>query len=204
MKYIWIACILRILLLDVHLLSCCYSLVDIQAQEWIAEEEKEATDAGSLQDMLNRLAITLEVVCVNTDNDHRDKVAFTVFDAANEPSINVRDYIYRLQRLSRCSEAMCLIAVIYLDRLIVTGKLPIRCISIHRLIGTSFLLANKFLEDSPHTNKTWASIIGVSKAELSRMERTFLITIDYNLFCKDTEYRAYRRALLDKNTTEKR
>lgn len=58
-----------------------------------------------------------------------------------------------------------------------------------RLFLTSLLLADKYTEDHPYTNKAWSSISGIPMDEVNHMERAFLSVIGHELYLSETDFR---------------
>jgi len=77
-----------------------------------------------------------------------------------------------------------LTALAYLHRL--RGKLPstargLPC-TLHRIVIASFLIATKYLQDSPARNRHWAIHSGCfSQAEINLMERQLLFLLDFEV-----------------------
>lgn len=61
----------------------------------------------------------------------------------------------------------------------------------YRLYFVGLMLANKYTEDHPYTNKAWASIIGIPSREINIMEREFLAALNYELFVGQAEFQLW-------------
>lgn len=64
-----------------------------------------------------------------------------------------------------------------------------------RLFVTSLLLADKYSEDHPYTNKSWSSLSGLSLSEINLMERSFLDIMQHGLYMPEMEFREWTKAL---------
>ncbi|EKD54015.1 MAG: Cyclin-dependent kinase [uncultured bacterium] len=66
--------------------------------------------------------------------------------------------------------------------------------NIHRLLLTSFLLATKYYDDLPFTNKYISKTGGISTNELNSLEIEFLSNISFTLSISEKDYREYHDA----------
>jgi hypothetical protein len=64
-----------------------------------------------------------------------------------------------------------------------------------RLFVTSLLLADKYSEDHPYTNKSWSSLSGLPIDEINRMEIVFLQVIGHELYISEMEFRNWTKSL---------
>ena len=56
-------------------------------------------------------------------------------------------------------------------------------------------IANKFLDDSTFTNKTWSEVSGMKLHDLNTMEAEFLEVIGYGLFVRQDEFDQWKHAV---------
>lgn len=105
----------------------------------------------------------------------------TAFDSLHPPVLNAYQYMDRLEKYLKPSSLQLELAWIYLVRFRrATGK-PLSFSSVHRLLGVSIVLAQKFDEDVPHSTVAYARVVGVVPKELNKLQRLFLQEIDYRL-----------------------
>ena len=52
----------------------------------------------------------------------------------------------------------------------------------HRVILIMFMLTSKIIEDNCYSNKTWASVAGLTLEEINFMEIIMLKVLDYDVF----------------------
>ena len=57
------------------------------------------------------------------------------------------------------------------------------------------MMANKFVDDNTYTNKTWSEVSGISLAEINRMEREFLLGVDFDLYVSKPTYESWLNLL---------
>ncbi|KAF8920663.1 hypothetical protein CPB85DRAFT_1428724 [Mucidula mucida] len=57
-----------------------------------------------------------------------------------------------------------------------------------RIAVAGMMMANKFLDDNTYTNRTWSDVSGISLTEINRMEREFLLGVDFNLYVDKRTY----------------
>lgn len=64
-----------------------------------------------------------------------------------------------------------------------------------RLFVTCILLADKYSEDHPYTNKSWSSLSGLPVDDINTMERAFLSVMQHEMFVSESEFREWTKAL---------
>lgn len=64
-----------------------------------------------------------------------------------------------------------------------------------RLFVTSLLLADKYSEDHPYTNKSWSSLSGLTVDDINTMERSFLSVMEHEMFVSEVEFREWTKSL---------
>ncbi|KAH9850617.1 cyclin-domain-containing protein [Lenzites betulinus] len=65
----------------------------------------------------------------------------------------------------------------------------------YRVAIAALMLANKFVDDNTYTNKTWSEVSGIELSEVNRMEREFLLGIDFALYVDKTTYESWLNLL---------
>lgn len=98
-------------------------------------------------------------------------------------------FVHKILKATQISCTCILVALYYIKRL--RFAYP----TIHpsngsevRLFTTALVLANKYLEDSTFTNKTWSSVSGIPVKELNIMEIEFLSALDFNICISQTQF----------------
>ncbi|KAJ7460367.1 hypothetical protein B0H11DRAFT_1736698 [Mycena galericulata] len=51
-----------------------------------------------------------------------------------------------------------------------------------RAFLAAVILAHKFSNDMPYSNRTWAKLVGLSAREISRCERSLCVILDWRLW----------------------
>ena len=64
-----------------------------------------------------------------------------------------------------------------------------------RLFVTSLLLADKYSEDHPYTNKSWSTLSGLPVEDINTMERAFLSVMQHEMFVSEDEFRDWTKSL---------
>jgi hypothetical protein len=101
-----------------------------------------------------------------------------------------------------CSGECFIFALIYLDRLITANKnCHITPYNVHRLLITSVLLAAKARDDTYYSNAYYSAIGGISNAEINKLEGTFLVLVDFNLFVSPETYDQYKTYLMQHSSS---
>lgn len=140
--------------------------------------------------LLNHLYIStvsqiLENMIENSSQD-LNLDSLTVFDAQDIPPISIKDYIIRIMTYSKSTSRNIVMGLSFIDKLSNDENCPIVLTrhNIHRLLAVSLMVASKFYEDFYIDNDTWAIIAGVNLQEINRLERKFLLYIDFNINTK--------------------
>lgn len=63
--------------------------------------------------------------------------------------------------------------------------------SVYQLNMVALMVACKYTEDCPYSNKMWAQFTGLGCDQLNRLEQSFLVTIGHEIFLSDAEWRAW-------------
>mmetsp|Transcript_10770 Transcript_10770/g.28807 ORF Transcript_10770/g.28807 Transcript_10770/m.28807 type:complete len:364 (-) Transcript_10770:638-1729(-) len=119
------------------------------------------------------------------------------FHGFRPPAVSTEDYLRRLLAYSGCSPACFVTALCYVDQLAASKReLVLTSLNVHRVILTAVMLAAKFLEDDAKSTAHFASIGGISAAELCALERGMLKAMNYQLIVTSEQYECCERALL--------
>jgi len=63
--------------------------------------------------------------------------------------------------------------------------------SVYQLNMVALMVACKYTEDCPYSNKMWAQFTGLGCVQLNRLEQSFLVTIGHEIFLSDSEWRSW-------------
>ena len=140
------------------------------------------------------ISCILESVTIQQDN-FSATAAITPFTALCKPKISIRDYIERILKYSNCSIECLVLALIYIDRLIQSGRIPVNSLTIHRILITSILIAIKFFDDTFCTNSYYARIGGIQTKEMNHLEMEFLKGVNFSLLVSCADYHKYHNEL---------
>ncbi|KAG8653868.1 cyclin-P3-1 [Manihot esculenta] len=150
-----------------------------------------------LSSMLERSVQKNETLLETT----RVKDAITEFDGLRAPTVSIRQYLDRIFKYSGCSPSCFVVAHIYVDRFIQSTDVCLTSLNVHRLLITSVMVAAKFIDDAFFNNAYYAKVGGVSTAELNRLERKFLFSVDFRLHVNVNTFGRYC-SQLEKETAE--
>mmetsp|Transcript_18170 Transcript_18170/g.29853 ORF Transcript_18170/g.29853 Transcript_18170/m.29853 type:complete len:213 (-) Transcript_18170:264-902(-) len=118
------------------------------------------------------------------------------FYALRPPSIAIDSYLDRIFKYASCSSACFVLAMIYIERVMARDPaFGITSLNIHRVMITSVLLANKYLDDLFYNNSYWAKIGGVTNAEINALELDMLFLLDFDLSVSPALFDEYVRRL---------
>lgn len=143
-----------------------------------------------LQSQIVRLtAMTLQERCA--ENRHMENATQSKFHSSRVPQITMWDYLKRIAKYSACSPECFIIAIIYLDRYVAATQIALTFRNIHRLTITAVMVSAKLRDDVYYANSYYASIGGVSNAELNILEVEFLSIIGWDTWVEPSQYDLY-------------
>ena len=119
-----------------------------------------------------------------------------VFFSRTIPPVSARDYMMRLHRYAKCSESTLVIALIYLERVLTTYRRECPAFqftprNIHRYIIGAVVVAFKWHEDKTYLNTIYASVAGVSLAEINNLEISVLLELKWATFVDASEFESF-------------
>jgi hypothetical protein len=113
---------------------------------------------------------------------------FSIYKSSCLPRISLEDYILKVWKEVHLEVSIIVVAFIYVWRLVHYKYVSLTCLTSHRLMITATFVAGKFMEDEVPSSRSFAMSGGVTVAELCRMERDFVSTLDWKLFVSKIEY----------------
>jgi len=115
----------------------------------------------------------------------------SLFHSHKPATIDIVDYLTRLEKYLRCSDELLVAALIYLDRVALRSNLSVNSLCVHRVFLTSLLLAIKVHDDHFLTNSYVAKVGGISTREINRLELDFLMRVDFRLEIPQEQFQLY-------------
>lgn len=101
----------------------------------------------------------------------------------------MRKIFDKMQLATEC----IIVALIYLEKIIITSKIEIRFSNWRPLVFTSILLASKFWEDISFWNVDYSDALNFYPLKsINRMESEFLSLCNYNIYVSAKLYETYR------------
>lgn len=154
-------------------------------------------DEGRRSKLVEVFANVITQICRRNDHNRTKKTSLTRFDALQPPQITLEYYVKRIAKYSGCSVECFILALIYLDRLIVKNPgFLVTSHNAHRLVITSIMVAAKFFDDHYFNNTYYGHIGGVSRGEMNVLEVEFLFMVNYNLFVNTEMHQTYSKRLM--------
>ncbi|KAG1741874.1 uncharacterized protein EDB91DRAFT_1201629 [Suillus paluster] len=105
-------------------------------------------------------------------------------------------FMQKLLETTQVSQSVIVLSLHYIWRLKernrFTAGLPG---SEFRIAVAALMMANKFLDDNTYTNKTWSEVSGIELTEITRMEKEFLMGINFNLYISKKTYDSWMNLL---------
>lgn len=113
------------------------------------------------------------------------------------PGKSVSDFLDTLYVSVNVSPAVFIVALIYLDRLVVhVSGLFLRKANYQKLFGVAFMLAAKWHEDCCHPPQYYAGLIQTPTEELNDLELVFLQNVSYSLFVSPEDFCEAKQSLI--------
>lgn len=98
------------------------------------------------------------------------------------PDITIWNYLQRIHHYSPTSTSVYLAASIYVYRLCVyLQTFLLSPLSVHRLVLATLRVASKIIEDQNFSQKRFATVCGITTADLLRLEIALLFLIDFDV-----------------------
>ncbi|KAF8139811.1 cyclin-domain-containing protein [Boletus edulis] len=112
------------------------------------------------------------------------------------PSATFVQFMQKLLETTQVSQSVIVLSLHYIWRLKernrFTAGLPG---SEFRIAVAALMMANKFLDDNTYTNKTWSEVSGIDLGEINRMEREFLLGVEFSLYVSGKKYESWLNLL---------
>jgi len=105
-------------------------------------------------------------------------------------------FMQKLLETTQVSQSVIVLSLHYIYRLKDRNRFtPAQAGSEFRIAVAGLMMANKFLDDNTYTNKTWSEVSGIDLAEINRMEREFLLGVNFNLYVDKSTYESWLNLL---------
>ncbi|KAF9261516.1 hypothetical protein L218DRAFT_488972 [Marasmius fiardii PR-910] len=105
-------------------------------------------------------------------------------------------FTQKLLETTQVSQSVIVLSLHYIYRLKERNRFTTAASgSEFRIAVAGLMMANKFLDDNTYTNKTWSEVSGIDLSEINRMEREFLIGVDFNLYVDRATYESWLNLL---------
>jgi len=152
--------------------------------------ERKSMWVKVLSDVLNSL-------CWQTSKRQVSKSHPSKFRALLAPKISIYEYVNRIVLCSKGSEECFVLAMIYIERWVQENQgLFVNAYNVHRLILTSVMIAEKYLDDESFDNIYYCRVGGLSLKEINELEREFLVMINFNLHVEHELFTAWNNCLI--------
>ncbi|KAI3611449.1 hypothetical protein WG66_002010 [Moniliophthora roreri] len=105
-------------------------------------------------------------------------------------------FMQKLLETTQVSQSVIVLSLHYIWRLKERNRFTTAASgSEFRIAVAGLMMANKFLDDNTYTNKTWSEVSGIDLNEINRMEREFLVGVDFNLYVDKATYETWLNLL---------
>jgi len=121
----------------------------------------------------------------------------TPFHSVRAPQLSIHEYLNRIATYFMCSDECLVLGLVYIDRVMKwRPEFGINCLSIHRVLVTSVMLAAKYFDDVWYSNLHYAKVGGLRVQELNALESRFLAMVNWRLYVSPEEYNQYLSSVL--------
>ncbi|RLV84679.1 hypothetical protein JA9_000587 [Meyerozyma sp. JA9] len=105
------------------------------------------------------------------------------FNLASEPTISVESFLMRINTYSSSTSVSVYIHAAFLiyKLAVIMDVLPLSMFNVHRVILSSIRCSTKKLEDVYQSQTNYATVVGVSKKDLFKLEMGFLFLCNFQL-----------------------
>jgi hypothetical protein len=119
------------------------------------------------------------------------------FRGTRPATISIHSYLNRIYNYAKCSYYTVVTCLVFFYRLLESNEIDIDFMSIHRILITCFMLADKFTDDNHHSNLFFAMVGGISLKEINQMEVKVLFILDFNFVVTPAEFNTHLDMILD-------
>ncbi|OBZ78678.1 Cyclin-U4-3 [Grifola frondosa] len=105
-------------------------------------------------------------------------------------------FMQKVLETTQVSESVIVLSLHYIYRMKARNRFTAgQAGSEYRVAVAALMMANKFVDDNTYTNKTWSEVSGIDLQEVNKMEREFLLGIDFDLYVDKTTYESWLNLL---------
>eukprot|EP01059_Diplonema_ambulator_P033471 TRINITY_DN7009_c0_g1_i1.p1 TRINITY_DN7009_c0_g1~~TRINITY_DN7009_c0_g1_i1.p1 ORF type:complete len:227 (+),score=35.04 TRINITY_DN7009_c0_g1_i1:339-1019(+) len=122
----------------------------------------------------------------SSDEDEREVTVFHGYVTEDTPKVD--KFLYRLCMYGQASKEVFVRMLVYLNRYQAVTGWGLCYENVHRLMVAAYVTAVKMHDDVHSCNQFFAKLGGVTLKELNKLERTFLLSLDFNLEISSAEY----------------
>lgn len=126
------------------------------------------------------------------NNDNNKSNIITIYNSISIPKITVYNFLIKIYKYLDCGIECYIVALIYIDKFL--KKYPniiLNNYNIHRILLIFIIIAIKYLEDIPISNKYYAKLCGLSLKEINKLEKQTLQNLNYDLFISKEDFDTY-------------
>lgn len=98
-------------------------------------------------------------------------------------------------KILRINDNLLVLIMMNMDKIIAGGKFILCNKNINKLFYTCLMVTQKYYEDNPINNKTFAELVGINCDELLNLEMEFMSMIDFKLYIKEEEFEKYKQKI---------
>ena len=117
------------------------------------------------------------------------------YHSSNLDNYDFEDLFEFCCKIFRINDNMLVLIMMNMDKIIAGGKFILCNKNINKLFYTCLMVTQKYYEDNPINNKTFAELVGINCDELLNLEIEFMSMINFKLHIKEEEFKKYEQKI---------
>ena len=109
----------------------------------------------------------------------------------NAPQLSLSEYLNRIITYTQIEFNTLITSLIYIDRYCLQTNTKLTYINVYKLLTCGILVSIKYNEDVIFHMKYYAKVFGVSEKELRKMERAFVMKMNFDFYVKKELFEQY-------------
>ena len=106
-------------------------------------------------------------------------------------------YVKRCHRYLKFDKSTYVLSGIYINRMLLSRRVQLGYMDLHRLFAVSLLVADKFNSDNNFTAQHMSKVLGLSYQELNSLEYALLLYLSFNVHVSSEEYHVWDLAITE-------
>lgn len=137
---------------------------------------------------------TLTNIIIEHSNvaNNEQTITETPFTSQYPPQIPIDIYLNRIISYTQIELNTIINSLIYIDRFCTKTNTQLTFLNIHKLLICGILISIKYNEDIIFQMDYYANIFGVSLYELRKLERAFVMDMEFDFYVGEEQFKQYK------------